>query len=146
MKPVLVGESNPYGSDPEFALYPSPEGSAGHRMCEYILGMYRRDYLESFNRVNLIAGAWDNATALINARQVVGERLVLLGSKVSAAFEQPFRPFTRVVLSYSPARVALILPHPSGLCRIWNDPARIAEARERMREFAPGLSHLIGRV
>jgi hypothetical protein len=31
MKPLLVGESNPYGGDPAFALYPSPPGCAGLR-------------------------------------------------------------------------------------------------------------------
>ena len=36
-KVVLVGEQNPYGPDPEFALYPAPEGSSGHRLCCQIL-------------------------------------------------------------------------------------------------------------
>jgi hypothetical protein len=41
-KIVLVGESNPYGADPYYALYPAPDGSAGHRLCCLVLGMTRK--------------------------------------------------------------------------------------------------------
>jgi hypothetical protein len=54
-KPLLVGEVNPYGGDPYYALYPAPDGCSGHRLCYLILGMRREDYLESFERINLVA-------------------------------------------------------------------------------------------
>jgi len=55
MRPVLVGEANPWGSDPFYALYPYPERYAGWRLCHLILGLYRRTYLGYFDRVNLCA-------------------------------------------------------------------------------------------
>ena len=51
MKPTLVGESNPYGGNDDYALYPAPNGCSGHRLCLLILGMDPEDYLEAFERL-----------------------------------------------------------------------------------------------
>ena len=32
----LVGEQNPYGADPNFALYPLPENAAGARLARFL--------------------------------------------------------------------------------------------------------------
>lgn len=146
MKPVLVGESNPYGDDPEMALFPSPEKSSGHRLCALIFGMFAKDYLENFNRVNLCRGIWDNDEAVMAASLVQGEKVVLLGSRVCKAFGVKFAPFTRTVLRYSPPRVALILPHPSGLSRLWNEQGAVIRAREELVKLCPSLADLVGRV
>lgn len=145
-KVVLVGESNPYGSDPYYALYPSPYGSAGWRLCCLILRMFRKDYLESFERVNLCGERWSvrAARAAAQGLEVPGGRYVLCGAKVCAGFGQEFKPFTRV--RPIPGEVEyLILPHPSGLCRLWTREAFV-EARTRMAEFAPEVAHLLGRA
>lgn len=127
---TFVGEANPYGSDPRYAFYPEPPNSAGGRLCRLILGLPAREYLRRFDRVNLCSGAWDAK----EARRVAGaaswndiERgpVVLLGSKVCAAFGLRFEPFT-----LGPdCRELVILPHPSGLCRLWAVPGAIERAR-----------------
>jgi hypothetical protein len=135
-KYYFVGESNPWGSDPHFALYPAPNGSAGHRLCRAILGIARATYLEVFTRVNLCDGGWSTRAARRRASEMRAEsaerdRLVLLGARVAAAFDLPFRPFETF------GEDALVLPHPSGRCRIWNDPDSIARARIALRQFLP---------
>jgi len=142
-KPLLVGELNPYGADPEFALYPAPDGCSGHRLCCLILGMQRRAYLDSFDRVNLCSDKW----SLKQARQAAYDlfspqperRFILLGSKVCSAFGVDFKPFVR-------SEEFLILPHPSGLCRLWNEVNAVAMARAAVLAIAPELVGKIGEV
>lgn len=52
----------------------------------------------------------------------------MLGSKVCKAFGVPcgFDPFT--ARRYNGDWV-VILPHPSGLCRLWHRPGAVADAR-----------------
>ena len=63
MKPLLVGETNPYGGADEFALYPSPPGCTGHRLCHLILQLDADEYLERYDRANLCVGKWRIADA-----------------------------------------------------------------------------------
>ena len=135
---TLVGESNPYGADPQFALYPSPEGSAGERLCCLILGMYRKPYLEVFDRVNLCAGRWSTKDARAKAETLTG-RLILFGGKVCQGFGVEYLPFCYV----SPEMI--VLPHPSGRCRTWNNPRAIPKARELVAAFAPEVAEMLGK-
>ncbi len=132
MKINLVGESNPYGFDPYYALYPAPDGCSGHRLCCLILGMQRRAYIDLFYRVNLCVGKWSAKAARERAEALLTcpGRWVLLGAKVSAAFKVPFVPF-----EISEGGTILVLPHPSGLCRLWNEPGAIDRARAAMQLF-----------
>ncbi len=141
-KPLLVGEQNPYGDDPYFALYPAPDGCSGHRLCCLILGMRRADYLREFDRTNLCAGPWDERAAGTKAvdliRTRIGDcRLILLGSKVCRAFGVPFVPFTVA------DDILLRLPHPSGRCRTWSEVNAFGRARAAVIRFAPEIAHLI---
>ena len=140
---TIVGERNPYGADSEYALYPAPEGSAGHRLCCQILGMRRKDYLNSFDRVNLLAReVWCLWTAMMAAAEVRGDRLILLGRLVCEAFGLAYRPLS--LSTYGATRAALILPHPSGRCRMWDTDGTIERARELVRKFVPEVADLIG--
>lgn len=142
VKPLLVGESNPYGGDPYYALYPAPDGCAGHRLCCLILGMRRKDYLEHFDRTNLCEGPWSMREARRRAEETsvpVGRVKILLGSKVAKAHGLPFLPFT-----YSPLAAYVVLPHPSGLCRLWNEPGAFERARKLVAEACPDINHLFG--
>lgn len=141
-KPIIVGESNPYGGDDYYALYPVPDGCSGHRLCCLILGMRRHDYLEAFERTNLVQGKWGMRAARLRAAELRG-RLILLGSKVSMAFGVEFMPFSRY---REPERDLLVLPHPSGLCRLWGEPDAFRKARAALADFAPELVHLLGRA
>jgi hypothetical protein len=60
--------------------------------------------------------------------------LVLLGAKVSAAFGLAFTPFVTLQRIVPDGHCqAVILPHPSGLCRLWHRPGAVEEARELLR-------------
>lgn len=144
-KPLLIGEANPYGGHPEYALYPSPIGCAGHRLCHLILGMDPDAYLDSFNRTNLCVGSWSLKHARVAAEKLWSQpdapKFILLGAKVSAAFKTRFVPFTII-----DGGTILILPHPSGLCRMWGKPGAYARARGWMAEFCPDLAPLFGKM
>ncbi len=142
MKPLLVGELNPYGADPRYALFPYPERSAGGRLCHKILQTHRADYLRRFDRVNLCTGSWSLKEARLRAYTLWQERqqpgndgkLILLGTKVAAAFAHHLtgdfgRPFETV------GAQVLVLPHPSGLCRLWNEPGAYERARDAVAAF-----------
>lgn len=138
-RPLLVGEVNPYGVDPKYALYPYPERSAGGRLCRIIMGLEPREYLRRFERVNLCVGKWATAYARHSAvsfhQEFKGHTFVLLGSKVCGGV--PFDPFTLIDRPGDLHREgfrAVILPHPSGLCRIWNEPDAVNRARRALYE------------
>lgn len=122
---LLVGETNPFGGDPAFALYHEPRYSSGNQL-RLILGLTDDEY-EALGKINLCTGRWSTPQARRTwAHVVLGARLVvLLGRKVQLATKGP-EPFEHVTLGPS---VLLGLPHPSGLNRIWHQ----AGARNRAR-------------
>lgn len=136
MKPLLVGEQNPYQTDPRlaqrYALYPDPPRCAGWNLCHRVMGLTEAEYLARFDRVNLCKGKWSMRAARKRAYdlEIVNPdhaRWVLLGAKVCSAFGLDFTPFA-VLRSY------VILPHPSGLSRAWNEPGAYERARSVLRE------------
>jgi hypothetical protein len=133
---LLVGESNPYGNDPHFALYPSPERSAGYRLCVLIFEMQRKDYLELFDRCNLCVGLWSMRRARKKAATLADRWAILCGAKVARAFGHEFRPL-EVIGDH------LIIPHPSGLSRAWNEPDAMKKVRDAMRAFVLAWSDAV---
>lgn len=135
---ILVGELNPYGADPRYALYPLPEGASGWRLAK-LLGMDTKTYLRAFERTNLCAGVWDRKRAMDSALRISGDkrwrRIVMLGRKVTVAFfggKDTPDPFTS-------AGRYIILPHPSGRNLVWNRPGAAEEARALLvSEGIPG--------
>jgi len=132
-KPLLVGELNPYGVAPAYALYPLPINAAGYRL-QRILGLGMRDYLRKFDRVNLCSRRWEMSVARARADRITAEQrqsgraVILLGFKVCRAFGVEYVPFS--------ATCGLrVLPHPSGRCRVWNQPGAERRARELLAEF-----------
>ena len=148
MRPLLVGMNNPLSSRPEHALYPYPPGCTGDRiyqmLCEATRARqrtpFRREYLDAFDRVNLIDGPeWSDAEARLGASRIChrlfGPKVVMLGAKVPKSFNLPRLEWgvwstVRVnarLLEEPPAFTDEIryvcLPHPSGRCREYNDPA-----------------------
>lgn len=140
-KILLVGELNPYGADPEFALFPLPKYASGGRLRE-ILGLSTRDYLLGHDRVNLCTGTWSRKAAREKAREIlverrtpegvpiVGKGLVLLGRRVIDSFCEPgglqVNPLECVMFG---GVHAALLPHPSGRNQLWNDPQTAVRAR-----------------
>lgn len=140
--PTLVGEMNPYGADPRFALYPLPERASGHRMQHRVLGIGVTDYVH-LRRYNLCVGRWSIRDARKRADEILTETapegvVVALGAKVASAFgvvrSTPFMRLGRLVL----------LPHPSGLCRVWNEAGAVARARAVLREACPAWADRVG--
>jgi hypothetical protein len=134
-RPLLVGESNPYGGDPYYALYPAPEGCAGHRLCTKVMGLSITEYLRRFDRVNLCDGKWGMKEARLRASNLLMslhyDLLILFGAKVSSAFDfrfTPFESFERLHYRF------VILPHPSGLSRAWHEPGAFERARAVLKE------------
>lgn len=128
----IVGENNPYGSDPYFAMYPRPENSAGGRLCRLVLQIPEAQYLRDFERRNLLQQPkWSvvdaRAAATKLSEEIAESKVILLGAKVCAGFRLDFRPFTIIR-----GKVA-ILPHPSGLCRMWGEPGAFDRGRDVVR-------------
>lgn len=142
LRPVtLVGEVNPYGTDPRYALYCEPRTSAGGRL-RMLLGLRRRTYM-ALRREDLCSGSWDVRQARVRAKAIEDELrpvVVLLGRKVAKAFGMATREaFTLAACcSDSPTKFVL-LPHPSGLCREWNDPSAVTRARALLEFAAPDV-------
>ena len=151
--PVFVGELNPYGANPHFALYCLPATSAGGRLQRLVCGLHRTTYLACL-RHNLCDGRWSAPAARDRANALLAELaadgtpsplpgFVLLGRKVASAFGlgdiPPFTgAFRGVPGRTEPGAVAcIVLPHPSGLCRVWNEPDAFDRARTLLRSTWP---------
>lgn len=143
---LLCGEDNPYGSDPEFALYCYPQGCSGWRLRR-ILGLSEDHYL-ALHRKNLCDGAWSAKRARARACELLmpsadWKVLVLLGRKVTETFEKvaldgaTLEPFAMKTCRAGMTLVAL--PHPSGRnAARWNLKAR-DRTRQTLRELVPDL-------
>lgn len=136
MRAVLVGELNPYGADPKFALYPLPKGASGHRLCTMVMGLPMTDYMQNYIRVDLCTGQWSMCSARARAKNILKEYkdlpFVLLGRKVTRAFKLEYIPY--YVYDLRPYNITgCVLPHPSGLNRIWHEPESIDKARAALR-------------
>lgn len=145
---LLVGEVNPHGSDPRHALYHLPRTSSGNRL-RCILGLTDLEYHRLLDKANLCEGEWSSKQAAPRLAELVLSRrgvVVLLGARVRAAARRMIKLayvdpdpgvefFGRVTLGSGVVLVSL--PHPSGLCRLWNEPGTAARARALLREVAP---------
>jgi hypothetical protein len=102
-------------------------------------------YLREYDRANLCAGRWSAASASAAAAEISrsgAPAIVLLGAKVCAAFGLDYEPFTARYLA-SPRLV--VLPHPSGRCRAWNEAAAVDRARAALRVAGCPLGDTPGR-
>lgn len=138
-KALIVGESNPYGADPYYALYPSPDGCTGERLCRLILRLAADEYLDRFDRDNLCDGPWSMKAARVKGEKLWNESvemkrpaIILLGRKVADAFFKGIRevpgPFS--VTTNCTDTDIVCLPHPSGLCRAWQIPGAFDKAHD----------------
>lgn len=143
-KVLLLGMNNPLSNDPDFDLYPYPEGSTGYRLWKMLPeGTSRQDYLKVFDRRNLLrAREWDPTAAHKAAidlwPELDGRVVVVLGTQVRNALGlQAAEPLlARRSSIFLPAGLRdpsselkaynlrwVAFPHPSGRNRWFNDPA-----------------------
>lgn len=141
---VLVGELNHYGSDSAFALYHLPRHASGNRLREH-LGLRDSTY-EALDKENLCDGRWSAPRARGRAGDLVNlyDVVVCLGAKVAQAVADAIWwervPFfgTATTGGTNPLTV-VSLPHPSGLCRVWNEPGARDKARSVLRQLVPDV-------
>lgn len=144
---LLLGENNPYGSDPEVALYCYPPGCAGYRLRR-ILGLPQHQYL-ALHRKNLCDGDWNKDAAKQRAMELLSPEapwrvIVLLGRKVTETFERLVLDNEKIVpfstRACCPGMALVSLPHPSGRnAAAWSNPQQHERARQILRELAPEL-------
>jgi hypothetical protein len=140
---LLVGENNPYGSAPEFALYCYPPGCSGYRL-RHILGLSEPHYL-ALHRTNLCSGNWVKKQASERALELLSPQapwnvMVLLGRKVTEVFEKVALDGAKLpAFSTRGCRADMTLVslhHPSGRNAYRWD----SRARERAQEILRGLA------
>jgi hypothetical protein len=143
---ALIGEDNPYGSDPQFALYCYPPRCSGSNLRRF-LGLPQHQYL-ALHRMNLCAsGAWSMKEARRRAQLVCSDPsapwrvIVMLGRKVADAFGYEASFFTHGVAPQTDSTMLLVsLPHPSGRnAGSWSGRAP-DRARQILRELAPEVA------
>ncbi|MGL5361403.1 MAG: hypothetical protein ACRDBH_00880 [Bosea sp. (in: a-proteobacteria)] len=144
---LVVGEHNPHGTDPRYALYPEPSYSAGGRLVR-ILGAERSALINTW-RANLCPHGWTHAEAMRRAALLLTgpwRRYLLCGSRVRGVFQrltsqrhdtksQPTVYTWRVPLPDGEQRRFLAIPHPSGRSRRWNEPGVRDEVLQRFAEL-----------
>ncbi len=139
MRPILVGMNNPQGNTP---LVPYPKGCTGYRIWEMLnekTGCYRIDYMNSFERINLVSlPAWCARQARANAEAIrailEGRTAVLLGRAVPAALGLGQTPWM-VSGWLGKGGVYYSVPHPSGLNRWYNTATNRDEVASLLSEL-----------
>lgn len=130
MKPILIGQNNPVSQLDGHQLYPYPPNCTGHRLLcmlqERQPTVTRRQYLDTFERRNLVTGvAWSRALGRDEANRVVaelwgsGRTIVLLGREVQSAFAIPPLLLHPQMIGSATWRQ---IPHPSGRNPYYNVP------------------------
>lgn len=124
---IVIGENPGPNTHPDLPLFPDPPTSSAGRLLamsglkagEYLGGLYRRNLVDHHE--------WSWSEARETARELLTAlfdqpknlRVVLCGLKVAKAFDapgdfwDPFRLDTR--------QTAVVIPHPSGMNRLYND-------------------------
>lgn len=145
---LLVGECPGVNTRSYLPLFPYPTNSAGGRLLKYsamtpgqYLGRLRRTNFYEHHQLRWPGLRSTNVRALElheEFAQGAQRRVVLLGSKVGRAFG--FDAFWQ--MSEKDEVEYVVIPHPSGLSRVYNDPkARVAAraavqwAADYMMEF-----------
>ncbi len=134
MRFVIVGMCNPQGNPP---LWTDPPGCAGHRLWQMATartGISQEDWLAITDRRNLCLGKeWCREEARISAHAMVPElssrTTVLLGGEVASCF-----PSCGLIGHWAKGygtpprnpRPWVTIPHPSGMCRWYNEAANRA--------------------
>ncbi len=156
---LLVGEDNPQSADPVHQLFPYPTGCAGERLCNLILGMHTTHDYRAIWRTNLCSPSWDSKEAITRAYVLMGDErrqlhlgegrvmqepipwrtIIMLGRKVAKIFQHVTGHLDPFESSQAKGLTFLSLPHPSGLCREWNDPEAIRRTRRVLRELEPEI-------
>lgn len=156
MKTILLGANNPISADPQYALYPHPKGSTGHRLSEMLDAAYgrkytgvvgRKQYAEGFERRNLLdSKKWSKKAAKEAAPAILsalgGRRVIIVGAETCDALGLPRSGWCEWVGAWTGTGEMqyCVIPHASGRCREYNDPAMVARVGDiLLAEYLRGL-------
>ena len=142
MRPLIIGEAPARTGDPRRPLL----GRTGSRLAA-LCGLALQDYARTFARVNVLerwpgkAGKGDafdlpearQRAALLRRRFVGGRLVVLLGRRTARAFGLDSAYLLPLRLSCA---TVVVLPHPSGINRWWNEPENVRRASRFLRRVA----------
>lgn len=141
---LVVGQNPGPNTHPDLPLFPWPDTSSAGRLVE-ISGLTPGQYLGGLYRRNLVdAHLWRKSRARRRARSILTAlfdmpkslRVVLCGVKVMRAFDLREEPWKLFCLESRQACV--VVPHPSGLNRVYNDEEARLRTRAWMRWAALG--------
>ena len=135
----ILGERPGPNTDPSRALYPHTNTGAASNLMR-LLSLSREEYLSTTIRLNAVDD--QSSTASSVARQRVEEFL-------AAADQNPFIVLGKSALKAMPAKYrkmgfgqiednVLLLPHTSGVNRVWNDREFSADMQLIARDFIGG--------
>lgn len=137
-KPLLVGEAPSRTSDPDRPF----SGRSGDRLRD-LLGAPLEDVFRVRNLLDTWPGpgngkgsGWDADAARERALEVFDEiergvPTVFVGRRVARAFGHPYDYLDVVGVAYP----MVVVPHPSGVNRWWNDAANEARAKALLRSL-----------
>lgn len=156
MKPVLLGLNNPHSTDPSKALGVDPPNASGHRLWSMLaisglcrepeIVVLRTQYEEAFDRYNLLDElVFTHSEFTVKRHGFIMDRLagrivVMCGTNVPRALDLEYTGFHIKPMVHKEF-VYYIIPHPSGLCREYNDP----EMRKKVGDLLLML-YLLGAV
>lgn len=145
---LLLGEVNPLSDDPDHALYDWPRGCSGHRLRTLVLAVRRATYRDPrIHRRNLCVGRFSvgearvagEATREAQRASRVYDAVVALGARPWRALGVGELPEFSYTYQPDDGCYYARLPHPSGLCRSWNQAGAFERARDVMRAVYPGI-------
>jgi hypothetical protein len=132
MRPVVLGMNNPHSDDPQDVLSPRFPGSAGCRLYQMVRDVdptvSEADYLAYLDRRNLVTdGDWSRCRAAKSGafmvESLVGLNVVMLGTLVPPALKLRYSGAWYEWTTTHTGMRYCVVPHPSGLNRIYNDVA-----------------------
>lgn len=138
MQIVFVGQQPATVEDEGKPLIVKPN-STGHKIVQW-MGVTEQQFNDNFARVNLnpwhdpeeFSPGYCRAAAQNLYGLLYGRRVVLLGPAVAEAFGIMRHSYKYFHFQDHPDQHFLyaVMPHPSGLNRLYNDPAMVAQARQ----------------
>lgn len=141
---LLVGENPGKNTHPDMPLFPWPEKSSAGRLMamshltpgEYLGGLYRRNvcYGREWSRQEARATAREIITVLFDMPRDLA--VIVCGVKAAEAFGLSGDFWDPIKLDSR--QTAIVIPHPSGLNRIYNDPQNMELTGAWMRWAATG--------
>jgi hypothetical protein len=149
LRPLLIGQAPGPRTHPDLALFPEPRASAGGRLFE-MTGLTTAEYMERFDRVNLLYHFYGKAASRTEDRFPVGHaraaaeamrhflrgrQVLLVGKDVAAAFGHGDAPWLRWRLDPAWFYHYAVLPHPSGRNHWYNAASNKRRAVSFLRDW-----------